>query len=475
MTKALNQKPILLIVEDDLGLQSQLRWHFDQYHCVFAQNREQAIAALRLHEASVIIQDLGLPPDEDGVDEGFQCIQDILAIAPTSKIIVMTGKTDHDNAIRAVGMGAYDFYHKPLDPSTLDLIVQRAFHIFDLEADNRRLNAAHQAPLAGLISNDAQMLKICRQLERIAPTTVTCTLLGESGTGKEVMARAIHQLSPRKTQRFVAINCAAVPENLIESELFGYEKGAFTGAIKLSLGKIETAHEGTLFLDEIGDMPLNLQAKLLRFLQERVIERVGGRKEIAVDVRVICATNKDLQKMVQIGSFREDLFYRICEMTVEIPPLRARQGDMILLARHFQLKFAKEQRQKIVGFTPDALAAIEGYSWPGNIRELENRVRRAVIMADEKHITREDLGLAEAQQIPINLRQVRQEAEKNALVRALCMTDHKVSAAAKLLGITRPTFYDLIKKYDMALTHLETADEEQPETEEKPWAANSER
>jgi len=461
MIKPLNQKPILLIIEDDRGLQNQLRWHFDQYETIFAENRQDAIAALRLHEAAVIIQDLGLPPDEDGVDEGFKCIQDILRISPSSKVIVMTGKTDHENAIRAVGMGAYDFYHKPVDGNTLDLIVQRAFHIFDLEADNRRLTLTNQAPLEGLITNDPQMLKICRQLEKISPTTVTCTLLGESGTGKEVMARAIHQLSPRKNKRFVAINCAAVPENLIESELFGYEKGAFTGANKMTLGKVETANEGTLFLDEIGDMPLNLQAKLLRFLQERVIERVGGRSEIPVDVRVICATNKDLQKMVNEGSFREDLFYRICEMTVEIPPLRERQGDKALLARHFQLKFAKEHGQNVTGFTQDGIEAIEGYNWPGNIREMENKIKRAVIMADGKYITREDLGLAEAGELSLNLRHVRQEAEKNAILRALSITDNNISAAAKLLGITRPTFYDLIKKYEMPIsTHLPHTDED---------------
>ena len=459
MSKSTTTKPILLIVEDDTGLQSQLRWHFDQYETVVADNRQDAIAALRLHEAPVIIQDLGLPPDEDGVDEGFKCIQDILRIAPNSKIIVMTGKTDRDNALRAVAMGAYDFYQKPVDPNTLDLIVQRAFHIFDLEDYNRRLNISQQAPLEGMITNDPQMLKICRQLEKISPTTVTCTLLGESGTGKEVMARAIHQLSPRRNKRFVAINCAAVPENLIESELFGYEKGAFTGANKTTLGKVETAHEGTLFLDEIGDMPHNLQAKLLRFLQERVIERVGGRSEIPVDVRVICATNKDLEAMVRDGSFREDLFYRICEMTVNIPPLRNRLGDKVLLARHFKLQFAKEHGQNVTGFTPDAIAAIENYAWPGNIREMENKIKRAVIMADGKYVTREDLGLAEAGELSLNLRHVRQEAERGAILRALSMTDNNISAAAKLLGVTRPTFYDLIKKYDVNQNYLENGND----------------
>lgn len=464
MSKSATNKPILLIVEDDAGLQSQLRWHFDQYETVVADNRQDAIAALRLHEASVIIQDLGLPPDEDGVDEGFKCIQDILRISPNSKIIVMTGKTDRENALRAVAMGAYDFYQKPVDPNTLDLIVQRAFHIHELEDYNRRLSMSQQEPLEGLITNDPQMLKICRQLEKISPTAVTCTLLGESGTGKEVMARAIHQLSPRKNKRFVAINCAAVPENLIESELFGYEKGAFTGANKTTIGKVETANEGTLFLDEIGDMPLNLQAKLLRFLQERVIERVGGRTEIPVDVRVICATNKNLEEMVKEGSFREDLFYRICEMTVQIPPLRNRLGDKVLLARHFKLKFAKEHGQNVTGFTPDAIAAIENYAWPGNIREMENKIKRAVIMADGKYVTREDLGLAEAGDLSLNLRHVRQEAERGAILRALSMTDNNISAAAKLLGVTRPTFYDLIKKYDMNQQYLtsngDTSDKE---------------
>jgi two-component system NtrC family response regulator len=454
MSKQNARKTTLLIIEDDRGLQSQLRWHFDQFETVFSENRQDAIAALRLHEAAVIIQDLGLPPDEDGVDEGFKCIQDILRISPASKIIVMTGKTDHEHAIRAVAMGAYDYYQKPVDPATLDLIVQRAFHIHELEADNRRLSQAQQEPLQGLITHDPQMLKICRQLEKISPTNVTCTLLGESGTGKEVLARAIHQLSPRRDRRFIAINCAAVPENLIESELFGYEKGAFTGANKQTMGKVETAHEGTLFLDEIGDMPLNLQSKLLRFLQERIIERVGGRTEIPVDVRVICATNKNLQQMVYDGTFREDLFYRICEMTVDIPPLRMRQGDKVLLARHFMNRFAKEHRQQITGFTPDAVAAIESHTWPGNIREMENKVKRAVIMADSRHITRDDLGLEVAGDLSLNLRHVRQEAERSAILRALSMTDNNISAAAKLLGITRPTFYDLIKKYDMPVTQV---------------------
>lgn len=442
-------KQTLLIVEDDSGLSSQLRWHFDQYNVVIAEDRPSAIAAVRLHEPAVVLQDLGLPPDDEGVEEGFKCVQEIMRLAPSTKIIVITGNHDYENAVRAVALGAYDFYQKPINADTLNLIVERAYHMFELEQQNRRLREQRTSPLSGVIASDPQMLRICRTVEKIAPTTVTCTLLGESGTGKEVFARAIHNLSPRADKRFVAINCAAVPENLMESELFGYEKGAFTGANKRTLGKVETAHEGSLFLDEIGDMPLQLQAKLLRFLQERVIERVGGREEIAVDVRVICATNKNLDAMVKENTFREDLYYRICEMVIEIPPLRERQGDKVLLARHFLEKFAEQQQRKINGFTSEAAEAIEGYNWPGNIREMENKIKRAVIMCEGKNVTPMDLALVTPSELFINLRHVRQEAERIAIKQALSLTDGNYSAAAKLLGITRPTLYDLVKKYDI--------------------------
>jgi len=295
------------------------------------------------------------------------------------------------------------------------------------------------------------MLRICSTIEKVAPTTVTTTLLGESGTGKEVFAKAIHNISPRADNRFVAINCAAVPENLMESELFGYEKGSFTGANKQTIGKVEVAKEGTLFLDEIGDMPLPLQAKLLRFLQERVIERVGGREEIPVDVRVVCATNKNLEEMVAEGTFREDLYYRICEMVINIPPLREREGDKILLARHFLETMTADQKSKVTGFSNEATQAIESYPWPGNIREMENKIKRAIIMCDTKHITPDDLTISKVENFSINLRQVRQDAEKSAINRALSMTDGNYSAAAKLLGITRPTLYDLVKKYNISI------------------------
>ncbi len=449
MTKH-NPAETLLIIEDDAGLQSQLRWHFDQYHVITAGDRESAIAAVRQYEPAVVLQDLGLPPDEEGVEEGFRSVQEIMRLAPSTKIIVVTGNHDYENAVRAVALGAYDFYQKPINAETLDLIVQRAYNIYRLEEQNRKLQEQKQSPLAGVLASDPAMLRICRTIEKVAPTNVTCSLLGESGTGKEVLARAIHNLSPRKDNRFVAINCAAVPENLMESELFGYEKGSFTGANKRTVGKIEYAHEGTLFLDEIGDMPLALQAKLLRFLQERVIERVGGREEIAVDVRVVCATNKDLEAMVASGDFREDLYYRISEMVILIPPLRERLGDKILLARHFLQIFSKEQGRKINGFSPEATEAIEAYHWPGNIREMENKIKRAVIMCEDKYVTPFDLALAVPDALSINLRQVRHDAEKSAIKRALSMTEGNYSAAAKLLGITRPTLYDLVKKYDIA-------------------------
>ncbi len=450
-----SDKQKLLIVEDDQGLQSQLRWHFDQYEVIPATHREEALAAVRLHEPPIVLQDLGLPPDDEGVEEGFRCIREIAALSPQAKIIVMTGNADYENAVRAVAMGAYDFYQKPVNAETLDLILQRAFHIYNLEEQNRKLQEQQQTPLNGIIACDPGMLKICRTIEKLAPSNVTCTLTGESGTGKEVLAKALHRFSPRAEHRLVAINCAAVPENLMESELFGYEKGAFTGAAKRTLGKVETAHKGTLFLDEIGDMPLPLQAKLLRFLQERTIERVGGREEIPVDVRVVCATNKDLQQMVKDGTFREDLFYRICEMEIHIPPLRDRHGDKLLLARHFLKIYADQNQVKVSGFNPEAIEAIEAYEWPGNIREMENRVKRAVVMAEDKLISSEDLGINPSGDLAINLRQVRQNAERNAILRALTMTENNISATAKLLGVTRPTLYDLMKKYNIQSSSTE--------------------
>jgi two-component system, NtrC family, response regulator len=442
----------LLIVEDDDGMQRQLRWHFEGWEVLQACDRESALAEVRRSEPAVVLQDLGLPPDAEGVSEGFRCVQEILGLRPHTKIIVITGHHETQNAMRAISMGACDFYEKPVDTDVLDLIVQRAFHIYQLEEQNRRLRLNARAPLEGVIAADARMLAVCRMIEKVAPTSVTCLLLGESGTGKEVLARAIHDLSPRADEAFVAINCAAVPETLMESELFGYEKGAFTGANKRTFGKVETANRGTLFLDEIGDMPLSLQAKMLRFLQQRVVDRVGGREEVPVDVRVVCATNKNLQQMVTQGSFREDLFYRISEIVVDIPPLRERGGDKVLLARHLLTQFAKEHNPRVATLGSDAADSIEAYAWPGNIREMQNRIKRAVIMAENRHIRAEDLGLpgaTGASSLALNLREVRQAAETTAINRALALANGNHSNAAKMLGVTRPTLYDLMSKYGL--------------------------
>lgn len=442
------EKQSILVVEDDPGLQKQIKWSLEQYGVTTAATREEAITQLRRQEPAVVLLDLGLPPDPDGATEGLAALEQILALAPATKIIVVTGNLDRNNAVKAVGLGAFDFFQKPFDPDVLAIMVSRAFHVHSLEVENARLRNAAASPLQGLITNDDAMLKVCRMVEKVAPSNATVLLLGESGTGKEVLARAVHSLSPRTDKRFVAINCAAIPENLLESELFGYEKGAFTGASKTTPGKIETAHQGTLFLDEIGDLPLPLQAKLLRFLQERVIERLGGRSEIPVDVRVVCATHQNLQDMIRDGRFREDLYYRLTEITVTIPPLRERHGDAILLAQAFLERHAQEQNRNLKGFTPDALKVLDAHTWPGNVREMENLIKRAVIMADGPMVNAEDLGLnpKASQEEPLNLRQVRDEAERRAVIRALARTGDNVAQAAELLGISRPTLYDLMSK-----------------------------
>lgn len=442
----------LLIVEDDPGLQSQLKWSFEDFDVEVAEDRETALAHLRRFEPPVVTLDLGLPPDPGGVSEGFGLLEEMLALAPDTKVIVVTGHNDRTNAMRAIAMGAYDFYEKPIDPDLLGITIGRGARLYRIEQENRRLQSGQgESALQGLIASSPEMLKVCRTVEKLAPTDVSTLILGESGTGKEVLVKALHSLSDRSNKRLVAINCAAIPEALLESELFGYEKGAFTGAAKTTPGKIEVANGGILFLDEVGDLPMALQAKLLRFLQERVIERIGGRSEIPVDVRVICATHRDLAELIEAGEFREDLYYRINEATIKVPPLRDRQGDNLLLARVLLERFASQLKRPIKGFTPQAIEAIEAYGWPGNVRELENRVKRAVIMADGTQITLEDLELPskddEVEQEPFNLREVREKAESRAILRALARTDGNVSKTSELLGVTRPTLYNLMKKY----------------------------
>ena len=446
----MNQSNLLLIVEDDPGLQKQLKWSFNQYEIILAGNRSEAITALRRFNPSVVTLDLGLPPDPSNASEGLATLKEMLALAPDIKIIVVTGNDDRANAVQAVALGAYDFYQKPVDPDVLSLIIERAFRLIALEQDHQKLlQQQFQLPMSGIIATSPQMQSVIRMIEKIAPTQATTLLLGESGTGKEVLAKAIHRLSNRATGPFIAINCAAIPENLLESELFGYEKGAFTGAAIQTRGKIEYAQGGTFFLDEIGDLPHGLQAKLLRFIQERVIERVGGRKEIPVDVRIICATHRHLPSLIEKGSFRGDLFYRLSEIVVDIPPLREREGDIMTIANELLQRYCRENQCKEKRFSQDAIQSLENYSWPGNIREMENRINRAVILSINNTITTAELELEKQTDAPMprNLKEVREAAETIAIKRALNYADNNVSVAAKLLGITRPTLYGLFEKY----------------------------
>ena len=442
----------ILVVDDDLGIQKQLKWSFAGYEVIFAEDRASAIAQLRRFEPKVVTLDLGLPPDPANATEGMATLEEILALAPQTKVIVVTGNNDKKNALKAISLGAYDFYQKPIDSDTIQILVSRAMNLFNLEMENRHL-AAVAPSMDKIIGQSEGILAASRKAERIAQTDISTLLLGESGTGKEVFARSIHEHSLRKDKAFVAINCASIPENLLESELFGYEKGAFTGANKTTPGKIETAQNGTLFLDEIGDMPIGLQAKMLRFLQERVIERVGGRSEIPVDIRVICATHRDLQAMVAEQTFREDLYYRIGEISINIPPLRERNNDVILLARTFLAQYNEEFKTKIKGFSEGAIKAMTQHKWPGNIRELQNKLKSAVIMAEGSHIQAEDLNLKVNHDVAsidtLNLREVREQAESRAIRNAYQIAEQNMSRTAELLGITRPTLYSLIDKYHM--------------------------
>ncbi|MCB2085835.1 MAG: PEP-CTERM-box response regulator transcription factor [Sphingomonadaceae bacterium] len=450
-----NEKPKLLIVEDDEGLQAQLKWAYEDFDVTIVGDRASALAALRADEPAVVTLDLGLPPDPDGTTEGFAVLDAIMALKPDTKVIVASGHGARESALQAIDHGAYDFYQKPVDIEALGLIVRRAFALHTIEEENRRLASKageDKTVLGGLITAAPEMVKVARTIERVANTNVSVMLLGASGTGKELLAKGLHDSSDRRDGAFVAINCAAIPENLLESELFGHEKGAFTGAVKTNEGKIELAHGGTLFLDEVGDIPLPLQVKLLRFLQERTIERIGGRKAIEVDTRIVCATHQNLEAMIADGRFREDLFYRLAEIVVKIPSLAERPGDATLLAKHFLLRFANEMNPQVKGFAPDALAAIDGWPWQGNVRELENRVKRAVIMCDGKLVGADDLDLGEGldeDEEALNLKSAREQVDRRVIRHALARSEGNISQSAKLLGISRPTLYDLLKQYDL--------------------------
>ncbi|MEO9079450.1 MAG: PEP-CTERM-box response regulator transcription factor [Rhodanobacter sp.] len=441
----------LLIVEDDSGLQKQLRWSFDDYEVIVAGDRATALDLVRSHQPAVVLQDLGLPPDPAGTTEGFATITEILHHAPDTKIIVVTGNGDRDNAVKSIGCGAFDFCSKPLDLEILRLLVDRAFRVHALEAENRQLRNQSPAAIEGIIGSSEAMHDACRLVEKVSPSNATVLLLGETGTGKELFARAVHRLSSRRNGPFVAINCAAIPEPLLEAELFGYEKGAYTGAHKQTKGKIELATNGSLLLDEIGDMPITLQAKLLRFFQERVVERIGGREVIPVDVRIICATHQNLPALIQDGRFREDLFYRIAEVSIRLPPLRERAGDAVTLAQHFLEQAAvRHGRTTVRSFSTKALRAIEAYPWRGNVRELENAINSAVIMADGKQIGLDALHLsAVANDEVLSLHSVRAEAEKRAIEKAITNMGGNLSRVAAVLGVSRPTLYDLLGKYGL--------------------------
>ena len=401
------------------------------------------------------------------MSEGFATLEMLHQIAPEMPVVVASGQGQTENALRAISLGAYDFCEKPVDPGVLRTVIDRALRLRELEEENRRLAAAPRAsPIQGIITSDEGMLKVCRTVERLGSVSIPVLLLGESGTGKEALARALHELGPRAGKPFIALNCAAIPETLLESELFGHERGAFTGAVKQTPGKIEMANGGTLFLDEIGEMPLALQPKLLRFLQDQVVERIGGRTPIKVDVRVVSATNQPLEEQAESGKFRGDLLHRLNGVPVRIPPLREREGDALLLARWFLARFAREFGRKIRGFDEAASAAIAAHRWPGNVRELENRVRRATLMTEGSLITAEDLeldrarrrgrgppgrlGHCDGEEEDLTLRTARHRAEREAIERALARSSGSLSAAARLLAISRPTLYGLLEAHGLS-------------------------
>jgi two-component system NtrC family response regulator len=434
----------ILLVEDDDGLRRQMQWALDPYKVTAAGNATEALRQFG-GDVPIVILDLGLPPDRDGASEGLKVLDAILNQAPQTKVIILSGNAERGVALSAVERGAFDFISKPVEIDVLKLIIDRAIRMYDLEKENQALRLSRDQRLPGIVYGSPAMERVARVIERVSRTDATVIILGESGTGKELIASALHNLSTRAEAKLIPINCASIPDNLLESELFGHERGAFTGAIKQTRGKFELADKGTLFLDEIGDMPLPLQAKLLRFLQSREFERVGGRQSISVDVRIISATNQPLASLVAEGKFREDLYYRLNEIQLELPPLRDRAGDVVMLAQYFLNLFNREMSRNLRGLTEEAVAALSDYKWPGNVRELEHRMKRAVIMADGGLITPEDLELAAGQKArSLNLRDHMRELEAALLNEALAAAEGNVSKAAKIMGISRQQIYNIM-------------------------------
>jgi two-component system NtrC family response regulator len=445
------RKHKLLVVDDDEDLRTQMKWALiGDYDVFLAEDRSSAAAAMNREQPLVVTLDLGLPPEPAGVEEGFAVLDEILREYPDTKIIIITGRGEKEYALRAVEKGAYDYFYKPIQTDEFKVVLQRAFHVSELEQEqkslHRKLGSDHFEEMIGI---SQIMQDVFSDIRKMATTDEPVLITGESGTGKELVARALHRLSLRQSRKFIPINCGAIPENLIESELFGHEKGAFTGAHIQRKGKFEMAHGGTLFLDEIGELPLALQVKLLRFLQDGVVERVGGREAISVDARIITATNRDLKEAMKTGGFREDLYFRLGVISVALPPLRERKEDVLLLARVFLERYTQANKKKIKGFTQQALDAIEQYNWPGNVRELENRIKRAVIMTDEKKITPADLEIS-AGGVPrerLGLREARDLLEKEMVVKAIARNEGNLTKASTELGVSRPTLYDLMEKF----------------------------
>ena len=455
----------LLILADDAILRPQLERIFADLEVTSAAVTEQALALVRRIEPDVVLIDLGAR-EPALASPSLDLLRQVLNLAPDTKIIAMTEHDARELAVQAVGLGATDFYHKPLNAAVLSIVVRRAFRIRELEEENSRLREqTGSMALEGIIGVSDAMRTLCRAIEKVAPTGATVLILGDSGTGKELLARALHRLSGRSHQPFAAINCAAIPDTLLESELFGYEKGAFTGASKRTLGKLELASGGTVFLDEIGEMPGSLQAKLLRVVQERTVERIGGRTPVPLDLRIVCATHRNLDALIAAGGFREDLYYRISEVTIRVPPLRERQGDSLLLAQFLLQQTAERYGRPTRGLAPDAIRAIQAHRWPGNVRELENRIKGAVIMADGAVVTARDLGLQDPGEDPeyLNLRVARQSAEVQALRQALAVARGNMSRAAELLGVTRPTLYDLLRKHHIDAAQFEQTAADSPQ------------